>query len=110
VRIDLPKCSFKNCKYHLDCNCTSQKRYDACEFRQAQVEIETLNNIIKEDCGMLPDYEKYLGNKTRKDFAERLKEENTVECDVSMGYGRPCYVDAIPIITIDNLVKELEGK
>lgn len=73
MRIDLPRCNFKNCKYHLDCNCTSQYRYETCDFREAKEEVEVLNAIIKEDCGMLPDYEKYLGNKIRKEFAGRLK-------------------------------------
>jgi hypothetical protein len=45
-----------------------------------------------------------------KEFAERLKNECDFECDVSLGYGRPCYEDAIPIIAIDNLVKEMVGE
>lgn len=44
------------------------------------------------------------------EFAERLKNECAFECDVSLGYGRPCYEDAIPIIAIDNLVKEMAGE
>lgn len=45
-----------------------------------------------------------------KEFAERLKEESSFETDVSLGYGRPCYEDAVPIIAIDNLVKEMVGE
>ena len=44
-----------------------------------------------------------------KEFAERLKNGCAFECNVSLGYGRPCYEDAIPIIAINNLVKEMAG-
>lgn len=101
MRIDLPKCNFKNCKYHLDCNCTSQNRYDTCEFREAKEEVEVLNAIIKEDCGMLPDYEKYLGNKIRKDFAERL---------IEIYQNIPTLWGTVAVKHANNLVKEMETK
>lgn len=101
MRIDLPRCNFKNCKYHLDCNCTSQNRYDTCEFREAKEEIEVLNAIIKEDCGMLPDYEKYLGNKVRKEFAERL---------IEIYQNIPTLWGTVAVKHANNLVKEMETK
>lgn len=107
MRIDLPRCNFKNCKYHLDCNCTSQNRYDTCEFREAKEEVEVLNAIIKEDCGMLPDYETYLGNKIRKEFAgllvERIK-KNITPIPQQMYLVRMC------IQEINSLLKESEEK
>lgn len=101
MRIDLPKCSFKNCKYHLDCNCTSQNRYDTCEFREAKEEVEVLNAIIKEDCGMLPNYEAYLGNKVRKEFAERL---------IEIYQNIPTLWGTVAVKHANNLVKEMETK
>ena len=43
-----------------------------------------------------------------KEFAERLK-ENKIDIDVSFGYGREVYTEAVAVIEIDNLVKEMEG-
>lgn len=35
MRIDLPGCSFKYCRYNFDCNCTAKDGYrDRCEFRR----------------------------------------------------------------------------
>ena len=39
-------------------------------------------------------------------FADRLK-ENTIEVDVSFGYGKEHYTEAVTLIEIDNLVKEM---
>lgn len=44
-----------------------------------------------------------------KEFAERLK-ENTIDVDVSYGYGREHYTEAVAVIEIDNLVKEKAGE
>ncbi|MBE6618396.1 MAG: hypothetical protein E7626_01265 [Ruminococcaceae bacterium] len=44
--------------------------------------------------------------KAIKEFAERLK-QSAFECDVSFGYGREHYTEAVAIIEIDNLVKEM---
>jgi hypothetical protein len=41
-----------------------------------------------------------------KEFAERLK-ESAFECDVSFGYGKEHYTEAVTVIEIDNLVKEM---
>lgn len=41
-------------------------------------------------------------------FAEKLK-ENTIDVDVSYGYGREHYTEAVAVIEIDNLVKEMVG-
>ena len=30
MRIDLPACSFKNCRYNADCNCTRPNEYECC--------------------------------------------------------------------------------
>lgn len=41
-----------------------------------------------------------------KEFAERLKKE-AFECDVSFGYGKECYTEAVTTIEIDRLTKEM---
>lgn len=43
--------------------------------------------------------------KAVKEFAERLK-ENKIDIDVSFGYGREHYTEAVAVVEIDNLVKE----
>lgn len=44
-----------------------------------------------------------------KEFAERLK-KFAFDCDVSFGYGREHYTEAVAVIEIDNLVKEMVGE
>ena len=101
MRIDLPGCSFKNCKYCSDCGCTSQNSYDTCEFRKAKEEVEVLNAIIKEDCGMLPNYEAYLGNKVRKEFTERL---------IEIYQNIPTLWGTVAVKHAKKLVKEMEER
>lgn len=38
MRIDLPQCNFKNCKYCFDGNCTSKKQYERCDYLYARAE------------------------------------------------------------------------
>ena len=59
---------------------------------------------------MFETTKEFVRTEAIKEFAERLKNECSFETDVSLGYGRPCYEDAIPIIAIDNLVKEMVGE
>lgn len=51
---------------------------------------------------------KTIRAETIKEFVERLK-VHTIEVDVSFGYGREHYTEAVATIAIDNLVKELVG-
>ena len=44
-----------------------------------------------------------------KEFAERLK-EHKIDIDVSFGYGKEVYTEAVAVIEIDNLVKEMVGE
>lgn len=41
-----------------------------------------------------------------KGFVERLK-KSSFECDVSFGFGREHYTEAVAVIEIDNLAKEM---
>lgn len=43
MRIDLPLCGFKQCKYQSDGNCTRQIEYDRCAYIHA---IKTIEAII----------------------------------------------------------------
>ena len=44
-----------------------------------------------------------------KEFAERLK-KSAFDCDVSFGFGREHYTEAVTVFEIDNLVKEMVGE
>ena len=33
MRIDLPQCSLKTCRYNFDHNCKNKTEYDRCEFQ-----------------------------------------------------------------------------
>lgn len=43
MRIDLPCCSFKNCKFQFDGNCTEESEYDMCRHIHA---VKTIDSII----------------------------------------------------------------
>ena len=41
-----------------------------------------------------------------REFAEQLKKE-AIDCDVSFGYGRECYLEVVPVIVIDKILAEM---
>jgi len=47
MRIDLPRCNFKNCHWCQDGNCYKKTR-DYCEYHCQNTEIERLQDLIKE--------------------------------------------------------------
>lgn len=40
MRIDLPLCSFKYCRYNFDCNCVRKNRKETCEFDAYKKSVE----------------------------------------------------------------------
>lgn len=48
MRIDLPGCNFKYCKYCFDGNCTSKDKYDNCEFIDAIKKKEMFFLLLEE--------------------------------------------------------------
>lgn len=44
MRIDLPLCNFKSCRYCLDGNCTKKPEYERCEYRMFSELREVLGN------------------------------------------------------------------
>ena len=64
--------------------------------------IETLHKIHEKK-------EKTTKAEAVKEFAEELK-EHKIDVDVSYGYGREQYTEAVAVIDIDNLVKEMVGE
>lgn len=96
MRIDLPGCSFKNCKYCSDGNCTNQSKYENCDYKMLkdeflsgqlalQKEIEKLDGLLV--CknktitdltvviNCLNDKLKAAKSDAGIEFAERLKEK-----------------------------------
>ena len=43
MRIDLPQCGFKNCRYQFDGNCISESktRYEKCEYKYYKDKVES---------------------------------------------------------------------
>ena len=77
------------------------------QYEQAEADI--LGNISDggTSCHWCIDRHK---SKAIKEFAERLK-KSAFDCDVSFGYGREHYTEAVAAVEIDNLVKEMtEGE
>lgn len=68
MRIDLPSCSFKYCRYNSGCNCTDKNKREYCEFERYKSGSERMipkKPIITESCagceketctGCLSDY------------------------------------------------------
>jgi hypothetical protein len=58
MRIDLPVCSFKYCRYCFDCNCVAKGGVrEGCQYRFL---IETIENVEKEHPYKVPgDYDTY---------------------------------------------------
>ena len=52
------------------------------------------------------DMRKGLKSEAYKEFAEKLKEK-AIDIDVSYGYGREVYTEAVAVAEIDNLLTEL---
>lgn len=42
MRIDLPQCGFKNCRFCFDGNCTSKREYKRCHSRRSLTMLEHL--------------------------------------------------------------------
>ena len=74
------------------------------EIKRQQAEIERLReaySIYEETTGL-----KQAKADAIREFAEKLKESAFV-CDVTFGYGREHCEEAVSVIEIDNLVKEM---
>lgn len=42
MRIDLPQCDFKKCRFQADGNCTKEQEYKRCSYIHAIKTIETI--------------------------------------------------------------------
>lgn len=51
MRIDLPTCGFKNCRYCFDGNCKSKLEYERCEHRDLREEKAVELVIASSECG-----------------------------------------------------------
>ena len=84
-----------------------EQKYELIDkLSKANTEIERL----RAEADMAEGYADALVARAKseaiKEFAERLKIE-AFECDVSFGYGKECYQQAVAVIEIDNLAKEM---
>ena len=117
-------------RYH----CTSNKGKDAINdaidlINRQQAENERLNNCVKSEDEVreiakrtmeplvreitreqIDTAVKLAKSEAYKEFAERLKALDRLDVDVSYGYGREHYTEAIAVNLIDNLVKEIIGE
>ena len=47
MRIDLPTCGFKPCRYCFDGNCTNKVEYDRCEYREYKNSLQAHGHWIE---------------------------------------------------------------
>lgn len=87
-------------------NCITQMSENAINLiRRQKAEIEEQDQAIINAL----HYMKEIRVEAIKEFAERLK-QSAFDCDVSFGYGREHYTEAVAVVEIDNLVKEMTGE
>ena len=102
----------ENVRYHLISSKHKQVIDDAIDLiNRLQAENDGLYESLDyraEKIRELEDELKTSKAEAIKEFAERLKAE-TIDVDVSYGYGREHYTEAVAVIVIDNLVKEMVG-
>ena len=50
MRIDLPQCNLKTCRYCFDHNCTNKIEYDRCEYQRLRSYMYFVENedVLKE--------------------------------------------------------------
>jgi signal recognition particle GTPase len=108
-----------NCPYFCD-GCVedgyrSKPMRDALDLiKRQKAEIERLQNHIKNTFENLTkqcvEHEiKTVKSEAYRELAEKLK-ENTLEVDVSYGYGKEHYTEVVAVVEIDNTLKELTEK
>lgn len=79
-------------------------------IKRQKSEIERLRRMVSQNEGVLPQYENLIISEAIKEVEERLK-KSAFECDVSFGFGREHCTEAVAVVDIDNIVKEMtEGK
>ena len=85
-------------------------------LKSQKAESERLTNIVDDGAEVCHNCHSKYAEKIKqakaeaiKEFAERLK-EHKIDVDVSFGYGREVYTEAVAVIEIDNLVKEMAGE
>lgn len=76
---------------------------DLIKRKDAKIERLTVENL------QMVASIKRLKAEAIKEFAEKLK-ENAIDIDVSYGYGKEHYTEAVAVIEIDNLVEEMVGE
>ena len=126
--VKAPYCSEKtDCPYKGIDDCVKQHTLDALDLiNRQQAEIERLKAEDEKypfKCVMpfnsmvysksIEDYDRLIddiGSDAIKEFAERVKALDRLDVDVSYGYGREHYTEAIAVNLIDNLVKEIIGE
>ena len=108
MRIDLPICNFKNCKYCFDSNCTKKSEYERCEYRRQKAEIERLtgyNENLQTANTALSNEIIDIRNATIKEFEEKLKSRKRRMCGNDNG---GLYWDqAVLVDDIDRVLKEM---
>lgn len=45
MRIDLPTCGFKNCKYYFDGNCKNKNEYEKCDYAHFKTYMYYVDNM-----------------------------------------------------------------
>lgn len=78
MRIDLPTCGFKSCRYCFDGNCINKVEYDRCEYREYKDYLQVHGRWILErepngkpycfHCSVCDSDYHYIGIVTASDY------------------------------------------
>lgn len=97
--------TFGNCEHNAMRNALNLINRQQEEIERLKIENQSLR-------GAANSYKLHYNEaKTEavKEFADRLKALDRLDVDVSYGYGREHYTEAIAVNLIDNLIKEMAG-
>lgn len=79
------------------------------EIERLQAEVDKWKCALKNGCELSKCINKgWVMNEAYRELAEKLK-ENTLEVDVSYGYGKEHYTEVVAVVEIDNTLDELTG-
>ena len=100
---------------------SNKSRDSAMEvIKKQEAEIERFKELVTEKQNLIEQWQdkarefiaknQTVKSEAIKEFAERVKALDRLDVDVSYGYGREHYTEAIAVNLIDNLVKEIIGE
>ncbi len=103
MRIDLPQCNLKTCRYSFDGNCVDKSRFDTCEYTYALAEKDNAKDELRHS---------YLKQHDLKNEYDKLKAENSLARDIinNLDKSNKEISDKWMVLNIENIELKAEIK